>query len=109
MASPELLSTWYSSLRPRSIDLIGDYAGAEFFILDGDSLLRRAFSGGKIDFDEGFQLLHAVYAVERFLYMFRGKRCNFAVVFFDGVLKLLSLSSLCSFYVLFFSTKIGGI
>lgn len=89
MASPEVLSTWYSTLRPRHVDLVGDYAGAEFFLVEGDSLLRWAFSGDQIDFDGGFQLLHAVYVVEEFLSMLRGRRCNFAVVFFDGLFSLI--------------------
>lgn len=86
MAEP--LITWYQAIRPRRIDLIGDYAGVEFFIVDGDSLLRWAFSDTRIDFGAGFQLLHAVFVVEGFLERLRGKRCNFAVVFFDGLLKL---------------------
>lgn len=84
MASPESLSAWYSTLHPLHVDLVGGYAGAEFFLIEGDSLLRSVFSDTRIDFDSGFQLLHAVYVVEEFLYMVKGRRCNFAVVFFDG-------------------------
>lgn len=33
------------------LDLVGDYAGKELFVVDGDSLLRTAWSTGAIDFD----------------------------------------------------------
>lgn len=33
------------------LDLVGDYAGKELFVVDGDSLLRAAWSTGSIDFD----------------------------------------------------------
>lgn len=65
------------------MDLVGDYAGSELFIVEGDSLLLRSFSDEKLDFDEGFQLLHAIYAVE---YLIKGlvqRKCNFHLVFFD--------------------------
>lgn len=67
----------------RRVDLVGDYAGSELFIVEGDSLLLRSFSDAKLDFDEGFQLLHAIYAAE---YLIKGlvqRKCNFHLVFFD--------------------------
>lgn len=73
----------YASLSSRRVDLVGDYAGSELFIVEGDSLLLRSFSDPKIDFEKGFQLLHAVYAVE---YLIKGlvqRKCNFHLVFFD--------------------------
>ena len=33
------------------LDLVGDYAGKELFVVDGDSLLRTAWSTGSVDFD----------------------------------------------------------
>jgi hypothetical protein len=33
------------------IDLIGDYAGKELFLIDGDSLLRTSFEDSRIDFN----------------------------------------------------------
>ena len=54
----------YNTLYSRTLDLVGDYAGDELFILEGDSLLLQCFSDNQIDFDEGFQLLHATYTVE---------------------------------------------
>ena len=35
----------------RRVDLIGDYAGKELFLLEGDSLLLQCFSNPKLDFD----------------------------------------------------------
>lgn len=34
----------------------------------------------------GFQLLHAVYAVECFLANLRKRKCNFHLVFFEGTI-----------------------
>lgn len=72
----------YNTLYSRTLDLVGDYAGDELFILEGDSLLLQCFSDNQIDFDEGFQLLHATYTVERFLAQLHRRSCNFHVVFF---------------------------
>jgi hypothetical protein len=33
------------------IDLVGDYAGKELFLVEGDSLLRECFEDERIDFD----------------------------------------------------------
>ena len=41
---------WYDSSRPMFIDLVGDYAGKELFLLEGDSLLRECFEDERIDF-----------------------------------------------------------
>lgn len=35
----------------RRVDLVGDYAGKELFLLEGDSLLLRCFNDPKLDFD----------------------------------------------------------
>jgi hypothetical protein len=41
---------WYDSTRPMFIDLVGDYAGKELFLIEGDSLLRETFEDERIDF-----------------------------------------------------------
>ena len=74
----------YRKLQSRRVDLVGDYAGNELFIIDGDSLLLRSFSDPRLDFDPGFQLLHAVYNVEQVLQHLARRKCNFHVVFFRG-------------------------
>ncbi|KAI9757509.1 MAG: hypothetical protein M4579_003422 [Chaenotheca gracillima] len=75
---------WYQNLQPRVLDLVGDYAGKELFLIEGDSMLLECFQDARIDFENGFQLLHAVYAVESFLENFVRRKCNFHVAFFDG-------------------------
>lgn len=42
--------SWYDRTRPIFIDLIGDYAGKELFLVEGDSLLRVCFEDERIDF-----------------------------------------------------------
>ncbi|MCJ1475667.1 hypothetical protein MMC13_004330 [Lambiella insularis] len=74
---------WYLGLQSRTLDLVGDYAGNELFVLEGDSLLLYCFGDLKIDFEDGFQLLHAVYAVEHFLEALVRRMCNFHIVFFS--------------------------
>ena len=41
---------WYDKGRPMWIDLVGDYAGRELFLVEGDSLLRECFEDERIDF-----------------------------------------------------------
>lgn len=72
----------YRKLLSRRVDLVGDYAGNELFLIDGDSLLLRCFANPKLDFEPGFQLLHAAYEVERFLHHLVTRKCNFRIVFF---------------------------
>lgn len=42
---------WYMGLRTQSLDLVGDYAGNELFLLEGDSLLLQCFADPKIEFE----------------------------------------------------------
>jgi ATP-dependent RNA helicase DDX60 len=42
--------SWYDNTRPIFIDLVGDYAGKELFLVEGDSLLRVCFEDERIDF-----------------------------------------------------------
>lgn len=46
--------SWYDATRPLFIDLVGDYAGKELFLVEGDSLLRECFEDERIDFDGKF-------------------------------------------------------
>lgn len=74
----------YRHLLSRRVDLVGDYAGDELFLIEGDSMLLRCFDQDKLDFDLGCQLLHAVYNVEHFLAHLSQRKCNFNIVFFDS-------------------------
>ncbi|CZS88239.1 related to SKI2-antiviral protein and putative helicase [Rhynchosporium graminicola] len=75
--------SWYDRTRPMWIDLVGDYAGKELFLVEGDSLLRECFEDERIDFAGGFQILHAVYVVERFLEDLIKRHCQFHIAFFE--------------------------
>ena len=77
------LAVWYSHLSTRTVDLVGDFAGSNLLVIEGDSLLLTSFSDSKLDLDEGFQLLHAVYLVERYLQRLLERRCVLKIVFFD--------------------------
>ncbi|KAK8089884.1 hypothetical protein PG997_004845 [Apiospora hydei] len=84
--SRELLR-WYRKCSPHRLDLIGDFAGKELFAVDANSLLLHCVTQANVDFTgeyskDGFQLLHAVYAVEIFLRRLRLRGCNFHLVFF---------------------------
>lgn len=41
----------YGQKSARRVDLVGDYAGKELFLLDGDSLLLKCFGDPQLDFD----------------------------------------------------------
>lgn len=77
------INRWYGNHRPRFIDLVGDYAGRELFLLEGDSLLRECFSDDRIDFHHGFQMLHAVFVVELFLQNLINRHCRFHLAFIE--------------------------
>ncbi|KAK7952253.1 uncharacterized protein PG986_007981 [Apiospora aurea] len=79
--SRELLR-WYRKCSPHRLDLIGDFAGKELFAVDANSLLLHCVTQANVDFTDGFQLLHAVYAVEIFLRRLHQRGCNFHLVFF---------------------------
>ncbi|KAF2276452.1 DEAD/DEAH box helicase-like protein [Westerdykella ornata] len=74
---------FYSKLYSRRVDVVGDYAGHELFLIEGDGLLLHCLADEHLDFYSGFQLLHATYAVESFLQGLVNRRCNFHIAFFD--------------------------
>ncbi|TKA56318.1 hypothetical protein B0A55_13196, partial [Friedmanniomyces simplex] len=74
----------YHKLSSRRVDLVGDYAGDELFVIEGDSMLLRSFSDAKLDFSPGLQMLHATYNVEHFLHNLVKRKCNFDIVFFES-------------------------
>lgn len=78
----------YKRLLSRRVDLVGDYAGNELFMIEGDSLLLRCFDDENLDFNPGLQLLHAAYNVEHFLHNLAFRKCNFHVTFFECNRKL---------------------
>lgn len=42
------IQDWYKGLHMQRLDLVGDYAGNELFLLEGDSLLLQCFADPKI-------------------------------------------------------------
>ncbi|KAI9654762.1 MAG: hypothetical protein M1821_005756 [Bathelium mastoideum] len=73
---------WYKKVPSRRVDLVGDYAGSEMFLIEGDSILLRCFTDAHLDMQPGFQILHATFIVESFLQGLLQRNCNFKVAFF---------------------------
>lgn len=42
---------WYENVFTRVVDLVGDYAGKELFLVEGDSLLLKCFKDKRLDFN----------------------------------------------------------
>lgn len=42
---------WYQSLRPLKVDVVGDFAGKELFVIHGDSMLLHCLGEAKVDYD----------------------------------------------------------
>jgi len=83
MSTTDQIIEWYAKLYSRRVDLVGDFVGSERFLVHGESLLLHCFRDTHIDFNPGFQLLHASYAVEKFLQGLVSRCCNFHIAFFD--------------------------
>ena len=82
MQSQHPVLQWYAGLNAKYLDIIAD-VGVERFFIEGDSLLLECFSNQQLDFDPGFQLLHAVYLVEYYLSNLIRTGGNIDIVFFD--------------------------
>lgn len=53
MAEHDLLP-WYSNQRDRhsrNVDIVGDFAGRELFVIHGESLIRHCLLESRVDFD----------------------------------------------------------
>ncbi|KAI0828791.1 P-loop containing nucleoside triphosphate hydrolase protein [Hypoxylon sp. FL0890] len=78
------LEAWRASLSPLTVDIVGDFAGKELFAIHGEALIAHCIPAAQVDYTYGFQLLHAVHAVESFLGKLRDRGCNFHLVWFDS-------------------------
>ncbi|KAF6835307.1 dead deah box helicase [Colletotrichum plurivorum] len=78
------LLDWNDSLNPLRVDIVGDFAGKGFFGIHGESLVSHCIAQAKVDYAGGFQLLHAVHAVETFLSRLKDRGCNFHLLWFDS-------------------------
>ncbi|KAK4237266.1 hypothetical protein C8A03DRAFT_16180 [Achaetomium macrosporum] len=87
-------SRWHASLHPIQVDIVGDFAGRGLFAIHGEALLTYCLECARVDFKcdvlltilllpDGFQLLHAVHAVENFLAKLRDRGCIFNVLWFE--------------------------
>lgn len=92
-AGEKELLLWYSGLRPLKVDVVGDFAGRELYVVHGESLIRHCLEQSRVDFEGNHRLglfslvsstnaIHAVYAVEKFLSDMHKRGCNFDVIFF---------------------------
>ncbi|KAI0067591.1 P-loop containing nucleoside triphosphate hydrolase protein [Artomyces pyxidatus] len=81
---------WYRGVakRGRWMDLIGDYAGSERFILDGESLLQQVLDDPMLalgrEKEPSFQILHARHCLERFLDEIMKRFAVFDLVFWEN-------------------------
>ncbi|KAK7432918.1 hypothetical protein QQZ08_000389 [Neonectria magnoliae] len=73
----------YRSLPSKRIDLLDNYAGNELSLAEFDLLHLYCSSELNIDFGTGFQLLHAVYAIQNLLSDLLVRKCRFHVIGFD--------------------------
>ncbi|OCH85272.1 P-loop containing nucleoside triphosphate hydrolase protein [Obba rivulosa] len=82
-------SEWYAAVnrRGRWMDLFGDYAGEELFIIDGDSLIQNVLDDPLLalgrDGDPSFQIVHAMYSLERLLCEIRKRSDVFEIIFWN--------------------------
>ena len=79
----ERLDRWRRFLRPLTMDIVGDFAGEELFAIHGEALVAHCIQAARVDYGYGFQLLHAVHAIESFLRKMVDRGCNFHIVWFD--------------------------
>ncbi|KAF8636971.1 hypothetical protein AX17_003132 [Amanita inopinata Kibby_2008] len=80
---------WYGLTyrRARWMDLLGDYAGNELFILDGESLVQSVLDNPLLALgkdDCSFQILHAYFLLEQAILEFKKRSANFEIVFWQA-------------------------
>ncbi|KAK3362356.1 P-loop containing nucleoside triphosphate hydrolase protein [Lasiosphaeria hispida] len=74
---------WLASINPTRVDIVGDFAGRGVFAIHGEALLTHCLESARVDFDHGFQLLHAVHSVETFLAKLSDRGCIFNIMWFE--------------------------
>ncbi|KAH7332992.1 hypothetical protein B0J17DRAFT_771475 [Rhizoctonia solani] len=83
----EEVDGWVHQRRARRMDLVGDYAGDEFFVVDGDSLCQVVLGDQLVAIGRdgpNFQVLHAIYRLEQEILQLKRRNCNFEIVFFES-------------------------
>ncbi len=76
------LEVFLHELQPKMLNLMNEFADAEMFLIDGDSLLMEFALDKNLDWIYSGQLLHLVYLFERYLDLFVRKDGVFQIVFF---------------------------
>lgn len=82
-ANRDVLLRWFKALRPLKVDIVGDFVGKELFAIHGEAMLAHCVKEAQVDFGTGFQIVHAIHAVETFLNKLTERGCNFHVLWFD--------------------------
>ena len=72
------------AVQPQMLNLMNEFADAEMFLIDGDSLLMELALDENLDWTYSGQLLHLVYLFERYLHLFVRKDGVFEIVFFKN-------------------------
>lgn len=49
--SEEALLNWYKGLQPLTVDIVGDFAGRELFLIHGEALMQYCLTEARVDFD----------------------------------------------------------
>ncbi|KAI8404405.1 hypothetical protein FOFC_15900 [Fusarium oxysporum] len=62
--SEEALLDWYTDLQPLTVDIVGDFAGRELFLIHGEALMRYCLVEARVDFDIFFRDFENVCASE---------------------------------------------
>ncbi|KAI8927126.1 hypothetical protein BC831DRAFT_511078 [Entophlyctis helioformis] len=96
-----LAAAWYPRLtKPVQVNVIGDYAGQDLGVVDGDAvvewLLNETTKDDPSRDDVGLHPLRCTHALERFFKQLQDTRCNFVIAFFDDRCTLPLLDALTS-------------
>ncbi|XP_028405481.1 probable ATP-dependent RNA helicase DDX60 isoform X2 [Dendronephthya gigantea] len=79
------LEIFIKELQPKMLNLMNEFADAEMFLIDGDSLLMELALEKDLDWTYSGQILHLVYLFERYLHFFVRKDGIFQIIFFKNL------------------------
>ncbi|KAF8155693.1 hypothetical protein B0H34DRAFT_506081 [Crassisporium funariophilum] len=87
----------------RWMDLLGDYAGRELFVIDGEAIFQIVLDDPLLAIGRGtestFQILHAYMSLEKILNEFTRRSANFEIVFWSDTRHLTSKQGGAAFNV----------
>lgn len=77
---------FWTKQSPLLLDIVGEYAGQEHFLVDGDALLQYVLDDALLalgrDRDPSYQVLHALWLLEQTVDKLIKRDCTFSLVFF---------------------------